>query len=574
MKKKSWGKAVLLCFFALALLFAWWNVRQVGSHLQYLVEAPALTVADTQNAAQGTSGASDGTANNTAAKVKPNKTIDEWRETLTDAAADWKGVINAWTLGGVIDQASLSADNGGVGQGRLTLLGENGLTLHPLYLRYGRLFYPEEITRGDKVMLLDEQMALKMFNISDPLERTVVLGEDQYKVIGIVRHEKRVGDDTDAGAYIPLESVIGQALVLDALQVEADPISGVGASVTFKAAMETWQPGGTLIDLGKESMAATLWLRVLIFLVAITLVLRAIRWLNSLTAYRLTLAKEKLRRQYAIALTPEFAGWTLLLAAGYALALALAALSLNYLIKPVYTFPEWVPAVLVEWDDIQTAFWKVWQTSATLKELRTPELMRLRYFTLLIQGCSAAAGVLLFMMYARIRGKSESTAESLSALYREGVTVSTLHTFRPLAFSALGYLPWGAENEDAPRDGKKRSARKSRTMVRIINARRILEQLPPSGREGSFVLDVTDGQIAPNNHRFLITCTTAGTTVEDAERDWDLQLPVETLTRLVYGTQSFRDFVESNAGFDLKMRSPAMDGLFAHHLTLTENGAA
>ena len=59
---------------------------------------------------------------------------------------------------------------------------------------------------------------------------------------------------------------------------------------------------------------------------------------------------------------------------------------------PVFTFPEWVPAVLVEPADIQTAFWNVWQTPATVVEYRTPELLRLRFLReVMAWSCGAAA---------------------------------------------------------------------------------------------------------------------------------------------------------------------------------------
>ena len=76
---------------------------------------------------------------------------------------------------------------------------------------------------------------------------------------------------------------------------------------------------------------------------------------------------------------------------GVACAAALAWL-FTRLVEPVYTFPEWVPAVLVEPKDIQTAFWNVWQTSATVVEYRTPELLRLRFLReVMAWSCGAAA---------------------------------------------------------------------------------------------------------------------------------------------------------------------------------------
>ena len=105
-------------------------------------------------------------------------------------------------------------------------------------------------------------------------------------------------------------------------------------------------------------------------------------------------------------------------------------------------------------------------------------------------------------------------------------------------------------------------------MVRIINAEAILRQMPAGKRDGAFVLEVVDEQIPANNARWLITCQDGEKTIVEANRDWDIQLPIAVLTRIVYGTQTFADFLECNAGYDMRMRSPAMDGMFGHHLTI------
>ena len=86
------------------------------------------------------------------------------------------------------------------------------------------------------------------------------------------------------------------------------------------------------------------------------------------------------------------AGRLLLLALGYVACAAALAWLFTRLVEPVYTFPEWVPAVLVEPKDIQTAFWNVWQTSATVVEYRTPELLRLRFLReVMAWSCGACA---------------------------------------------------------------------------------------------------------------------------------------------------------------------------------------
>ena len=62
-----------------------------------------------------------------------------------------------------------------------------------------------------------------------------------------------------------------------------------------------------------------------------------------------------------------------------------------------------MPAVLVEWKDIRTAFWQVWQGAASLQELRNPELCRIRYFAMVIGWFGAGAAILLAVLWYRIR---------------------------------------------------------------------------------------------------------------------------------------------------------------------------
>lgn len=393
--KTPWWQTALLLAFALLLCFGAYSVAQVGDHLQYVLPPPCQLEQSEET-------------------VKPNQLIADWHKRLAELSEEWNTTMQAWTLGGVVEQNSFSTE-GASAQGRLDLMGENGLLLQPEYLLYGRLFYPEELASGAPLVLLDEQLALALFRVADAVDRHVTIGGSSYRVIGVVRHTKQVGDYMDYGAVIPLNSIIAQPMELDALLVEASPMPGMGAGVSFRTVCSTWQTGGTFIDLGKESMAATLWLRVLIFLVGMTCVLRLITWLNARVRSYTQHYHDQLQQRYAVQLLPRLLGAILLFVLGYAVSALLLVALMNYIIQPVYTFPEWIPAVLVEWQDMADAFWKVWQTSATLRELRTPELLRLRYFTLLIQGCSAAAGVLLALRFSRSGGKKEQGSRNPQA---------------------------------------------------------------------------------------------------------------------------------------------------------------
>ncbi len=545
-KHATWWQLVLLAAFAVALCYGAYAANQVGDHLQYLTAVPKPQISEEDNG------------------EPPNQPIADAVKRLQDASDEWDTTMRLWTVGAVTQTAGFQGDTGESVSGRLELVGKNGLLVRPAYLLYGRLMYPEEIERGERVILLDEQLALKLFRVADPLGRKVTCPDgNQYEVIGILRHQKQVGDFTDYGARIPLQAIVDSTYSPDALLVEAEPVPGLGANVSFKTVVQNWAGEGTLFDLGKESMGATLWLRVLLFLVGMTVALRLIGYLNGRVRYYGKHYRRKLQVTYAVRMAPELVGAILLFALGYGLCAGLVAALMEYIIRPVYTFPEWIPAILVEWEDIAAAFWNVWQLPAVMTELRTPEILRLRWLTLLVQGCSAGAGVLLALIYARMRGSSQAMAESLRALYREGTIVSVIRTTKPIAMDELGYAV--CENDPAWQSGKA-----SVPMLRIINVRRVLEQLPAGLKDGSFVLEVTDELIPQNNQRWLITCQGGQKTVTEATREWDIQLPVQVLTRIAYGHETFADFLERSAGYDMRMRSPAMDGMFDHHLPLTQ----
>ena len=106
-------------------------------------------------------------------------------------------------------------------------------------------------------------------------------------------------------------------------------------------------------------------------------------------------------REYAIRLMPRLSLGLIGLALGYG-ALALGAATLiQYIVAPVYTFTEWIPAVLVEWKDIQTAFWQVWQSAAQLTELRSPEFSRIHFFAMIVAWASGGAAVSLTALWMR-----------------------------------------------------------------------------------------------------------------------------------------------------------------------------
>ena len=387
---------IVIC--AAALLFSGLQISAIGKDLQYIVPAPRMEPSQPDQTGDGGSDSQQETP-----PPAPNQAAKALWESLQTAGEDWSGSMSAYTLSGIMEKASFTSDTQETKQARLTALGENAFTLEPKYLRFGRLFYPEELKKGADIILLDEQLALALFKISEPIDRTVTLNGKNFRVIGILRHTKRVGDSEDYGAYIPLACVWDKEIQLQALQVSARPIPGAGARSKFASSMESWQAGGTLIDLGKEAMGALLPLRVLLFFLGSVVFFRLLGWWNGWFRRFFEDYRSRLVREYAVRLMPRLTLGIIGLALGYG-GLALGAATLiEYIVAPVYTFTEWVPAVLVEWKDIQTAFWQVWQSAARLTELRSPEFSRIRFFAMIVAWASAGAAVSLTALWLRGR---------------------------------------------------------------------------------------------------------------------------------------------------------------------------
>ena len=348
MRKKNCRQGLLLIALIAILAYSLLAVNAVGSRLQYIVE-PAGSVAEA---------AAD----------------------LALLAEEWAATQQTWTLNGFLQEATMRAGNQSA-RGRVSMCGPNTPGLTQWVLLHGRLFTGEELSSGAPVALLDEQLAFALFREVDAAD-------------GVVRHRKQLGDSTDGGAYVPLLC----GLQPEALVVAAVPLPGVGAGASFSSICSLWRGGGNFIDLHKEAIGATLWARVLGFAIGAAALLKGIRWLNGRLQSALAWHHRALQRKYALQLFPQIIGITLALLLGYAAAAALAAILLDFMLQPVYAFPECVPAVPVEWGDIRATFWQVQQTAAHYRELRTPELIRLRFFGGVIRISCAAIAVLLARM--------------------------------------------------------------------------------------------------------------------------------------------------------------------------------
>ena len=385
--KRRKGTLVLLGIALAVLAFAWIKIRAVPGTFQHVYAAPQPVAAE--EGAQETNGG-----------------LREARLKTRELETELEGACEDATLYALAQPAAVSVPDGGKSaSARLVGVEESWFYLNSPVLLNGRLLYPDECIYGERVALVDEQLAVALFQYAEPLGEEIEVAGQRYRIVGVIKAGKRVGDQMDYSLYAPLRSLEETNVSLTALVYEARPVQGAGGWSAFQTAAQKLGDG-TTISLIKERMNAAMPMRMLFTLLGMALALWGVRWMNRRSARFAAAYHDRLQTQYAARLVGFAAGRLLLLALGYVACAAALAWLFTRLVEPVYTFPEWVPAVLVEPKDIQTAFWNVWQTSATVVEYRTPELLRLRFLrevmawscgaVALLLGSLAGAGGVLF----------------------------------------------------------------------------------------------------------------------------------------------------------------------------------
>lgn len=371
--KRRKGTLVLLGIALAVLAFVWIKIRAVPGTFQHVYAAPQLVAAE--EGAQETNGG-----------------LREARLKTRELETELEGACEDATLYALAQPAAVSVPDGGKSaSARLVGVEESWFYLNSPVLLNGRLLYPDECIYGERVALVDEQLAVALFQYAEPLGEEIEVAGQRYRIVGVIKAGKRVGDQMDYSLYVPLRSLEETNVSLTALVYEARPVQGAGGWSAFQTAAQKLGDG-TTISLIKERMNAAMPMRMLFTLLGMTLALWGVRWMNRRSARFAAAYHDRLQTQYAARLVGFAAGRLLLLALGYVACAAALAWLFTRLVEPVYTFPEWVPAVLVEPKDIQTAFWNVWQTSATVVEYRTPELLRLRFLReVMAWSCGACA---------------------------------------------------------------------------------------------------------------------------------------------------------------------------------------
>ena len=368
------GIALALCAVVIGLCCV--QVLKVDTGMQYLILSPTEPAQDPE---------------------KPTPTeLSKLIDKLKAAAADWSGIISCWALSSQNETVSLSGKNAQNTSARLVGVYGNQAALPGQLARFGRTFYEEELAHGDKVILLSEALAIALFRAGDPVDRIVTIGETEYRVIGILRGGRTPGDHDEYTAWVPLLALDQAQFQTTTLTVSARSLPGAGAASQFKTDMNVWHAGGDLYLLSKERQRALLPARLLAAVMGFAVMLRLMtlyrRWAASLYRdYR-----RRLESQFAVQLLPRLLGYGAMLLAAFGVWLAAMYFLVQFMLQPVYVFPEWVPAVPVEISEILKTFWQNQASATRIVELRTPELLTLRFYRSALTAVSVLAGLIFF----------------------------------------------------------------------------------------------------------------------------------------------------------------------------------
>lgn len=379
---------VLLLIFVVLTGYAWFQIQGVESHFQYAYQAPAPV--QQNNSEQ-----------ENAVPIMLNSELKAARLAAEEVTKQLDGSCEQGSIYAIGQPANVSVEDGASVSARLVGIEQNYLALKSILLYTGRLIYPDEFLTGKRVALIDEQLAVALFKYADPVDEEIVIAGQAYRIIGIVRDSKQVGDEMEYSLYVPFRALEKSNIALTELIYEAMPIKGAGGWAAFGSTVANLGTGGTTISLSKERMNAAMPIRLLLVICGLAVGLFFLRILNRNFIYLVESYKEQLVDNYASRLL-WWATWRgfLLLLAYAACAFVLAQLFV-LLIQPVYTFPEWIPTVLVEPQDISAAFWNVWRKPATAVQWRTPELLRLQFYRELTAWCCGAVALIIGCLWGR-----------------------------------------------------------------------------------------------------------------------------------------------------------------------------
>ncbi len=387
----STKRAVLLALLLALIAWSYAQVTNVPALYQYAAPMPRPAQAGTTNADPG-----EGNSEEQPDTPAAPSAIATHIKSLKDVFAAQDDMVSGWAMTSYATGHQISDANGNSVTARLCAWWGDVHIDKPKVLRTGRMFYREELDEGRHVAVIDERLAIELFRVSDPVGRTLDAGGVTFEVIGVVAHTRTPGEHEAFSAYVPLLAVDTLDTTGQVLVVSLQPQRGAGGFPALRTAMENWLPGGEMYNLSKETYRALLPVRFLLVFVGVYALTILFRLAKRASTGMIAHARRKLVNRYAASLIPLFAGIALAILVIYGALLGTIYLLFSQAVDPVYVFPEWVPAIPVEWVEIGKTFWANVTAQTKLLAVRTPETLALTFYgKLLLFACGLFAFLLI-----------------------------------------------------------------------------------------------------------------------------------------------------------------------------------
>ena len=368
--KKARGRWLIVLGAVLmgASLFLLYRVPSVA---QYMAPAPVESGAD--NAESALTGV-----------------IKSWETRKTELGTGARAGLAATVYESAIESSAGESD-----AATLTCVSAGWFDAHPKYLKSGRLFTEAELTGGAKLVVLDEELAFKLFPTTEPIEGKAQIGGAWYEVIGVVRHSRGPGDADQYGAYIPIATAAKAGMQASYLEIDcaldvpgaARAVENIGADVLG---------AGSFYDIDKEAMRASMIVRVLIVVFALYILAWLLRGWNARTRGLIAGWRAEVMHRYFKKMLPSVVLFSFLQILGYAVLVAAAYGVLALTIRPMYVFTEWIPEVIVEWSKISARAQALIEAAAAPVKYQTREYAAVRFYGALVRWgavCALAGGI-------------------------------------------------------------------------------------------------------------------------------------------------------------------------------------
>lgn len=318
-----------------------------------------------------------------------------------------EGAATAVTLTGNIQSVEMVNEYKRTAESPLVALGEYSFSVLPRFLLSGRLLYPSELSQGSYSMLVDEGLALALFQMTNVVGREVTLSNHIYRIVGVLRHSRRVGEAGEYFAYIPLKTAHLNGMQLETITLSAIPIQNTGAMATFDRAAQGLSKAGTFYNATREKTGATFMARIVLCGFALAVLRRLLMLLvHSVSSLKET-GSRRLEETYMLRVLPGMIAGSIWRILALVVIAGATAYTFIILVQPVYVFTDYIPAVLVEPEEIFKTFWNVQSQNAAGVVYRTANAARMSFFA----GVSWWGSVMLLYGLLRTR-RAKGVAET------------------------------------------------------------------------------------------------------------------------------------------------------------------